>query len=133
MDTTSVIPSWQRIKDTNLSLFYDATNKLSEFRKINLSDKAPSSLIEEKQTLWIGFCSSLIDLYMLNKSSFKLNKKTEKYYKILKVLEKYTLDLSKINYVLGIKLFSTMEEVLYKSGLLNIGIQDEDIEHAFED
>lgn len=132
-DNTSIIPSWLRIKNTNLDLFYQCAENLNQFRKIPFDTDMGAMDREQKARFWVNFVSSLITLFQINRSLFKYNKNTEEFYDKLKILDNYQLKLEKLDYKKGIELFLIMEQALYKIGLLNIGVQNDDPTDIFND
>ena len=84
----------------------------------------------EKNNYWISFSTELISLYSILRTTLKRNSKTKAAYEELKVLEKYQLEIGKLSYSEGIRLYNIIEGALYDIGVLNIELEKEDVNQS---
>lgn len=124
MDTNSeIIPAWARIKHETLNIFYAANYLLSEYRKVILQKKSDAQLVFVKERIWSDFVSELIHLYTVTRAEIINSKKVKAETKeMLKDLDKFLLDSSKLGKKEAVKLFLSMQDALYQTGLLKVAI-----------
>ena len=125
-----IIPAYNIIKIKVIESFYACNSFLKAFRQIPSKKDINASDKEQKGLFWISFASELISLYSLLRTTLRKNNKTQVAYKELKILEKYQLEIGKLSYSEGIKLYNILEGALFDIGILDITLDKEDATQA---
>jgi len=121
-----IIPAWYVIKMQTLESFYKCSELLKEFRKIIVTKDSPIEINEQRSQIWTSFVSELINLFMINRSTIKTNSKTQEHYTKLEELEKYFLKIDGLQYKKAVDLFVTIEQALFKIGMLDLSLERDD-------
>jgi hypothetical protein len=125
-----IIPAYNIIKYKMIESFYLCNHHLKSFRCIPSNKELAPEKEMEKNNYWISFSTELISLYSILRTTLKRNSKTKAAYEELKVLEKYQLEIGKLSYSEGIRLYNIIEGALYDIGVLNIELEKEDVNQS---
>ena len=120
-----VIPAWEKIKKETLDSFYIVNSLLNQFRLLKL-DKVTEDArkVALKNEIEQRLKSEIVNFYAINRSLILTSAKVKKTMKkSIKVLDRYSLNTSKLSLQNAVKYFYNLQAAYHLTGLLDLRIK----------